>query len=77
MSDLVERVAKRIFASRTMWPWDSGPKGEVGIARHNARAAVSETLDEVERYLSAVQYEPAPYTALKYRLSQFRKENGL
>lgn len=33
-----------------------------------ARAVIPVVLEEVQRHLSAVQYDPAPYTALKYRL---------
>jgi len=38
-------------------------------ARAEERAAV---VAEVERHLSGVQYEPAPYTALKYRLAELK-----
>lgn len=41
-----------------------------------ARAAVSEALVEVERHLSAVQYDPAPYTALRHRLAQLKAESA-
>lgn len=40
----------------------------------SARAAITVTLDEIERHLSAVQYDPAPYTALKHRLATLRRE---
>lgn len=39
-----------------------------------ARAAIAAVLDEVASHLSAVQYDPAPYTALKKRLSAMRAE---
>lgn len=46
-----------------------------------ADAAIAIVLRKVERHLSAVQYDPAPYTALKHRLAELRQskpgqENG-
>ena len=33
----------------------------------------ADALEEVSRHLSAVQYDPAPYTAMKYRLASLAK----
>lgn len=48
--------------------------GDLSASREMAQAAIAATLDAVERNLSAVQYDPAPYTALKYRLRAMRGE---
>lgn len=37
-----------------------------------ADAAIAIVLRKVERHLSAVQYDPAPYTALKHRLAALK-----
>lgn len=37
--------------------------------REHADAAIALVLRKVEQHLSAVQYDPAPYTALKHRLA--------
>ena len=39
-----------------------------------AKAAIAIVLEKVERHLSAVQYDPAPYTALKHRLRALAEE---
>jgi len=39
-----------------------------------AKAAIRAMLDGVESNLSAVQYDPAPYTAMKHRIAAMRKE---
>ena len=41
---------------------------------HIAKAAIRAMLDGVESNLSAVQYDPAPYTAMKHRIAAMRKE---
>lgn len=46
-------------------------------ARFFAQAAIAAMLEAVESNLSAVQYDPAPYTAMKARLAQMKKEAGL
>ena len=38
------------------------------------RAAIEAVLDAVASELRAVQYDPAPYTAMKVRLAAMRKE---
>ena len=35
-----------------------------------------DVLDKVERHLSAVQYDPAPYTAMKHRLARIRNADA-
>ena len=40
-----------------------------------ADAAITIVLDRVKRELSAVQYDPAPYTAMKYRLRKLSEES--
>ena len=44
------------------------------IFRSQAKAAIRAMLDGVESNLSAVQYDPAPYTAMKHRIAAMRKE---
>lgn len=39
-----------------------------------AKHAIREMLDGVESNLSAVQYDPAPYTAMKHRIAAMRKD---
>ena len=39
-----------------------------------ADAAIAIVLERVESHLSAVQYDPAPYTAMKYRLRQLAED---
>ena len=39
-----------------------------------AKSAIRAMLDGVESNLSAVQYDPAPYTAMKHRIAAMRKE---
>lgn len=39
-----------------------------------AQAAIAIVLDRVNRELAAVQYDPAPYTAMKYRLRALSEE---
>lgn len=39
-----------------------------------AKAAIRAMLDGVESNLSAVQYDPAPYTAMKHRIAAMRKD---
>jgi hypothetical protein len=41
-------------------------------AREIAGTIIPMVLDEIERHLSAVQYDPAPYTSLKRRLAGLR-----
>ena len=36
------------------------------------KRGMERALDDVQRNLSAVQYDPAPYTAMKYKLDQMR-----
>lgn len=43
-------------------------------AHHIARAAIEAVLDAVASELLVVQYDPAPYTAMKLRLAAMRKE---
>ena len=39
-----------------------------------AKHAIRAMLDGVESNLSAVQYDPAPYTAMKHRIAAMRKD---
>lgn len=71
--DLGERVALAILNSDRvagglpeLASRDDVPDSE-GYVR-NARAVIPIVLEEVGRYLSACQYEPAPYTCLRQRL---------
>ena len=41
---------------------------------HIAAAGLKVALDHIERHLSAVQYDPAPYTSLKHRLAALRPD---
>jgi len=88
--DLVERVARKRCERhiRNVRRHDTAPEelernlpASVDYAwrdfEADTREDIAEVLDEVSRHLSAVQYDPAPYTAMKYRLAQFRKESGL
>lgn len=43
-------------------------------SREIAGMIIPVVLDEVERHLSAVQYDPAPYSALKRRLAGMRQD---
>lgn len=71
---LVEKVARAIAESdrnkesgiQMSDLWDS-PSYRAIVTKH-ARAVIPVVLEEVQRHLSAVQYDPAPYTALKHRL---------
>lgn len=79
---IVEEVALAILNSdRGAGGWpplasrDNVPDSE-GYVR-NARAVVAAVLDEVAAHLSAVQYDPAPYTTMKVRLSAMRAEMGV
>ncbi len=40
-----------------------------------AHAVIPVVLEEVQRHLSAVQYDPAPYTALKHRLADLANQS--
>ena len=74
---LVEKVARAIASQRNVdadevidvfgnkaWSWYAG----------EARAAIEAVLDAVASELRAVQYDPAPYTAMKVRLAAMRKD---
>ena len=70
-SNLVERVAEAI--GKAPYP----PQLHVMGAAHKhdmARAAVAMLLDEVYSNLLAVQFNPAPYTAMRHRLAMLRKD---
>lgn len=45
-------------------------ENELARAADEVRAVIPVVLAEVQRHLSAVQYDPAPYTALKHRLAE-------
>jgi len=77
--DVLERVAlvllnddRQAAGLPTVPSRDNIPDSE-GYVR-NARAVVAAVLDEVAAHLSAVQYDPAPYTTMKVRLSAMRAE---
>jgi hypothetical protein len=77
MSDLIERVARAICVLGGDDPdfitWQSA-KPRWTFCVPEAQAAVAEVLDAVAANLVAVQYDPAPYTAMKARLAAMRKE---
>lgn len=72
--DLVQRVAAQIEAGIILF--DESPLPDCDLTADElaqiARAAITETLAEVDRHLSAVQYDPAPYSAMKARLAAIR-----
>ncbi len=53
------------LAKEGMWPDPHSTPTDEDLAR----AVIPVVLAEVQRHLSAVQYDPAPYTALKHRLA--------
>lgn len=65
--ELIERVG-RALAKHEGWGYDPEPYNE------RAKAAIRAMLDGVESNLSAVQYDPAPYTAMNHRIAAMRKE---
>lgn len=84
--DLVERAKNKVVEeirrqSDGCWPMDGDE--EVGLVDTYidfaalGKSVIAEVLDQVEAHLSAVQYDPAPYTAMKHRLSHLRKEAGI
>jgi hypothetical protein len=52
-------------------PWGELSDSRQAELKRDAQAAIVATLAEVGKHLSAVQYDPAPYTAMKYRLDAF------
>lgn len=74
---LIERVARALFANDDKWAkasWSAAPDRIKAMFRSDAKAAIRAMLDGVESNLSAVQYDPAPYTAMKHRIAAMRKE---
>lgn len=71
--NLVEQVARAICES-TDGPWEFHNKDGHAASFVQARAAIATVLAAVGAHLSAVQYDPAPYTALKARLAKVREE---
>lgn len=67
MDDVVQRVARAMCRAAG---FDDAPD----CVELEARAAIAEVLDIVDANLIAVQYEPAPYTAMKARLAAIRRE---
>ena len=47
-----------------------------GVCRDIAEAVVEVVLVRIERHLSAVQYDRAPYSALMHRLGTLREQSG-
>lgn len=86
--DLVERVARRILESRSLMPWDRASNLDLGLARHNARAAIAEVLDAMEQPSAEAVFQGSRYTGLpseetqemtddiwQAMLAQFKAEN--
>lgn len=77
MADVVQRVALAIERADKARDIPEGVVDHPDVSswgEHLARAAIAETLDVVAAHLSAVKYGPAPYTAMKARLTAMRKE---
>ncbi len=74
--ELIERVARSILASSSgsALQWDDMDIITRGSLLSDAKAAIRAMLDGVESNLSAVQYDPAPYTAMKHRIAAMRKD---
>lgn len=69
VSELVEKVGHRLYDA--LRPETAPP---YWLCERAAQAAIAAVLDTVEAHLTAVQYDPAPYTALKHRLAHLRRE---
>lgn len=70
---LVEKVARRLAKLKGIEICSDAIYAR-STFRDPAIAAITETLDAVAAQLSAVQYDPAPYTAMKARLAAMREE---
>ena len=72
--ELVREVARGMaeMASVTPHGFDGGPDSWEPYAK----AAIAIVVERVGQHLSAVQYDPAPYTALKYRLRALAEEQA-
>ena len=63
--ELIEKVIRAVAGTYTRSPI---------LEPEEAKAAIRAMLDGVESNLSAVQYDPAPYTAMKHRIAAMRKD---
>ncbi len=75
--ELIESVARALFANDDKWArlhWGYAPETIKAMFRSDAKAAIRAMMDGVESNLSAVQYDPAPYTAMKHRIAAMRKD---
>lgn len=73
--ELIERVAAAVCEAMYGKQFDAHQMPEAyGHADRIAKAAIRAMLDGVESNLSAVQYDPAPYTAMKHRIAAMRKD---
>lgn len=71
--ELIERVARAIASE--VWHDEPDQIDQMAVDWIGpAKAAIRAMLDGVESNLSAVQYDPAPYTAMKHRIAAMRKE---
>ena len=71
--ELIERVARALAQAKGI-EICSDASYAMSSFREPALAAIRAMLDGVESNLSAVQYDPAPYTAMKHRIAAMRKE---
>ena len=71
--ELIERVARAIASE--VWHDEPDQIDQMAVDWIGpAKAAIRAMLDGVESNLSAVQYDPAPYTAMKHRIAAMRKD---
>jgi len=71
--ELIEKVARALAQAKGI-EICSDASYAMSSFREPALAAIRAMLDGVESNLSAVQYDPAPYTAMKHRIAAMRKE---
>lgn len=71
--ELIERVARALAQAKGI-EICSDASYAMSSFREPALAAIRAMLDGVESNLSAVQYDPAPYTAMKHRIAAMRKD---
>jgi len=71
--ELIEKVARALAQAKGI-EICSDASYAMSSFREPALAAIRAMLDGVESNLSAVQYDPAPYTAMKHRIAAMRKD---